>query len=140
MNLLSEPDELARLISANAPAYIIGDDFDPAQWLADPANFALVDGDDLGMFEASEWPGPLTAHVLFASRGQQALETAQTMLSQAFAYGATEILGETPVSLPHALAFAEKLGFVPYGEEDRLMGRVILSRLDGNPLKRAAVA
>lgn len=140
-NMVTDPVRLAALIVANAPANILGPDFDPAEWLADPANFALVDGDDLGMFEAGdEWPGPLTAHVLFASRGKQALTTARAMLDQAFAFGATSILGETPASLSHALLFARMLGFVPYGEAERPMGRVILSALNANPFLLSAVA
>ena len=129
MRFLRSPRTLERLIRENAPAFIIADDFDAAEWLSNPANFTLVDGNDLGMFEATgEWPGPLMAHVLFRSRGKQALETARAMLDQAFAFGATEIVGETPVTLPHALLFARRLGFVPYGEADRFMGRVILSK------------
>lgn len=100
-------------------------------WLADPRHFALVDGDDLGLFEAGdEWPGPLCAHVLFKSRGRSAIATARAMLNQAFAFGATRILGETPIGSPHALLFAKLLGFRPYGEADGPGGRVTLSALD----------
>lgn len=141
MEQLRDPDELARLIAANAPSGITADDFDAAEWLADPANFALVEGDDLGMFEAGdEWPGPLTAHVIFASRGKRALDTARAMLTGAFTFGATEIVGETPVRLPHALIFSRLLGFVPYGEAERPMGRVVLSALNANPIEPRAVA
>lgn len=129
MKRLADPDELQRLVSMNAPPGLVGDDFDAAAWLANPANFALANGDDLGMFEAEEWPGPLSAHVIFASRGEQALATAHAMLAHAFGYGATHILGETPLELPHAIGFAAKLGFEPYGEDDRPMGRVSLSKL-----------
>jgi hypothetical protein len=128
--MLTDPIELQRLVDLNAPEGLVGDDFDAADWLANPANFALSDGDDLGMFEAgTEWPGPVSAHVIFASRGQQAIDTAQRMLAQVFAFGATEVLGETPLKLPQAMGFAAKLGFEPYGEDDRPMGRVSLSRL-----------
>lgn len=129
MHLLRDPDELARLIARNAPAGFMGG-AGTAEWLADPRHFALTDGDDLGLFEAGdEWPGPLCAHVLFASRGRRALQTAKAMLEQAFNFGATRILGETPIGLPHALLFARKLGFVPYGEADGPCGRVTLSAL-----------
>lgn len=140
LRLCKHPDELGRLIAANAPPSIIAADFDPAAWLAEPGNFALIDGDNLGMFEAEHWPGPLNAHVLFASRGKQAFDTARAMLAQAFAFGATEILGETPVGLKAALGFSRRLGFVPYGEADRSMGRVVLSRLDANLLNARKVA
>lgn len=131
MKLLRNPDELERLIALNAPEGLVGASFDAAEWLANPANFALCDGPDLGMFEAvDEWPGPLAAHVLFATRGREAIGLARRMLAQAFSFGATRILGETPARLPQALWFARKLGFVPYGEADRPMGRVILSALE----------
>jgi hypothetical protein len=141
LRLVRDPEELRRLIRANAPAHIIGDDFDPTEWLAKPANFALVEGDDLGMFEAPEsWPGPLEAHVMFASRGEKALTRAKKMLEQAFAYGATRILGETPETLPHALAFAHKLGFKDCGRAERPMGWVVLSSLDAHPLLNSRMA
>jgi hypothetical protein len=131
MELLRDPDELARLIASNAPAELVREDFDAAAWLADPAHFALRHGNDLGMFEAGdEWPGPLTAHVLFASRGRAALDVARAMLAQAFAFGATQILGETPARFRHALLFVRRLGFTTYGEADRGMGWVVLSALD----------
>lgn len=121
------------MIRQNAPALILGNGGSTADWLAKPNTFALRDGDDLGLFEAGDtWPGPLTAHVIFASRGKHALRTARAMLEQAFDYGATEILGETPVALPHAVLFSRLLGFRPYGEADRPMGKVILSRLQMN--------
>jgi hypothetical protein len=131
LNLLSDPDELARLIEQNAPAGFMNG-ADAAAWLADPRHFALRQNDDLGLFEAGdEWPGPLVAHVLFRSRGKIALETAQAMLDQAFAYGATRILGETPERFPHALLFARLLGFVPYGRGVDAQGEnVILSALN----------
>lgn len=130
VELLRNPDELARLIAMNAPAGLAGASFGARDWLDNPANFALVDGEDLGLFEAGDaWPGPLTAHVLFASRGAKALRVARTMLAQAFAFGATRILGETPANLPHALLFARMLGFVIDGEAEREMGRVVLATL-----------
>lgn len=107
------------------------DSTDAKEWLSDPRHFAMVEGDDLGLFEAGdEWPGPLCAHVLFKSRGKQALKVARAMLEQAFAFGATHILGETPVRFPHAILFARLLGFVPYGEAAAKNGEpVILSTM-----------
>lgn len=141
MELLHNSDELARLIAANAPpGFMAG--LDPAEWLADRRHFALVDGDDLGLFEAGdEWPGPLCAHVLFASRGKHALETARAMLEHAFAFGATRILGETPPHRRDALLFIRMLGFRPYGEAIGHGGPVILSALDNpNPFAVRSVA
>lgn len=130
MELLRNPDELARLIALNAPAGFM-DGNDAGEWLADPRHFALADGDDLGLFEAGdEWPGPLCAHVLFHSRGARALKVARTMLEQAFRFGATRILGETPERFHHAILFARLLGFVPYDRVETERGWVILSALE----------
>lgn len=107
---------------------------DAEQWLSRPANFALVDGDDLSMFEAQgAWPGPLVGHIFFASRGKQALATARKMLARAFAFGATEILGETPAEYRDALLFIRLLGFRPYAKIEAEYGPAILSRLNANP-------
>lgn len=135
MHLLHDPAELTRLLAANAREAAPPID-DAAAWLANPRNFALAECNDLGLFEAKDdWPGPLHAHVFFASRGRKAIDTASAMIAQAFDYGATEILGETPAKFRNALMFARLLGFRPYGEEDRLAGKVILSRLALNNLQ-----
>lgn len=123
-----DPAELAGLLSANAredASWI-----DPAAWLADPRNFALRRNDDVVLFAAGDdWPGPLHAHVFCASRGKDALETGRQSLEQAFGYGATEILGETPARFRDAWLYARLLGFRRYGEETRHGERMILSRL-----------
>jgi hypothetical protein len=127
---LVDPARLAELLNANARDEWKPGIEDAARWLADPAHFALVDGNDVGMFEATgEWPGPLKAHVFFASRGKQALDTARAMLEIAFGYGATEIIGETPERYPGAVLFALKLGFDRVGEERTEHGTYILTRL-----------
>lgn len=133
MNLLRDPADLARLIDLNAPAGFL-DGIDAAEWLSDPRHFALAQGDDLALFEvADEWPGPLCAHVLFASRGKAALETARTMLDQAFAFGATRIVGEVPAHFRHSLLFVRWLGFAPYGEAELDGERLILLALVERP-------
>lgn len=124
MKRLTDPKELHRLIQQNAR-----DEWKPSledceRWLAGD-NYALVEGDDLGMFSGQ---GSVEAHVMFASRGKQALETARKMLRHAFDNGATEILGATPAKYRDALMFARLLGFVPYGQEERRDGTVILSK------------
>jgi hypothetical protein len=131
MKYLDQPSELVRLLNANGRDEWKPGLEDAAKWLADPAHFALVEGDDLGMFMAAgEWPGPLHAHVFFASRGKKALEVARRMLGEAFSHGATEILGETPTKYRDALMFARLLGFRPYDEIDRPYGKAVLSRLN----------
>lgn len=129
MNLCRDVDAIASLLAANA-----SEDAPPitdiAAWLDNPGNFALVEGNDLALFEAkSGWPGPLEAHVFFASRGKAAITIAKRMLAQAFDFGATEILGETPVALPHAVLFAKLLGFQKTGERETKNGPVIVSRI-----------
>jgi hypothetical protein len=110
--LTRDPSGLLRLMLQN-----MREDAEPLithaeEWLADPRNFALVEGDDLSLFMAEgEWPGPLHAHVFFASRGKQALEIARRMLGQAFGYGATEIIAQT--DFRDAAMFARLLGFKP---------------------------
>jgi hypothetical protein len=127
LRLCNDPDELDRLIRANTPPDYIGEGFSAAEWIARPANFALVEGDDLGLFEAgNEWPGPLTAHVLFASRGKPALDRARRMLAVAFAWGATEILGEPRADNKAVRWFIRQLGFEPYGQRGKHL-LVILS-------------
>lgn len=119
MHLLRDPAELRALMAKNCPPELLCD-FDPAKWLADPANFALRDGDDLGLAEAGgEWPGPLTVHLFCASRGRQALDTGQAMLDRCFAYGATEIRAEIQQSRRRAVMFVRLLGFRPVGEFER---------------------
>lgn len=133
MRLLRNPDELDALIRANTPPAYIADNFSAAEWLANPANFALATGNDLGLFEGgNEWPGPLTAHVLFASRGKQAIRNAKAMLAQAFAFGATEILGEPLAANKPVRWFIRQLGFEPYGEKEGRLGTLLLVRLEAN--------
>lgn len=117
-NLLRDPAELARLIAQNAREGAIPVS-DASEWLANPRNFALVDGDDLSLFEAKgEWPGPLEGHIFFASRGKEALAKAKAMLAHAFSYGATCIEGRTPHQFRDALMFARLLGFKVCGRDE----------------------
>jgi hypothetical protein len=142
LHLLSDPGRFHALIAANARDEWKPSIADAAQWLSDPRHFALVEGNDLAMFEAEgEWPGELAGHMFFASRGRDALKVAKAMLGQAFAYGATAITGETPERYPEALWFIRQLGFRPVGEKETPNGKAILSRLDkAPPISRSAVA
>lgn len=116
---VKDPAELADLMEKNCPPELLCD-FDAETWLADPANFALRDGDDLGLAEAgSEWPGPLTIHTFYTSRGKQAMTVARTMIEHCIAYGATELRGEIQVTRRHVITFARLLGFRPVEEIER---------------------
>ena len=113
--------------------------FDPKAWLLDTRNIALRIEDDLGMFEHCG-PGIYLGHVWFQSRGREAVTRAKAILAEMFAsYGATRINGETPVTCPHAWAFARLLGFKRIGFAMRPMGVVILSTLNGNLKPPASV-
>jgi hypothetical protein len=114
-----DPAELSELMQRNCPPELLCD-FDPEAWLADPSNFALREGDDLGLAEAGpEWPGPLTIHTFYTSRGKEAMKVARDMIALCFAYGATEVRGEIQVTRRHVIAFARLLGFRPVEEIER---------------------
>jgi hypothetical protein len=129
MELLRDPEALSALIERNCPPELIRSDFDAREWLSDPANFALVEGNDLSMWEAGEWPGPLTVHVMFASRGKRALEAAREMLGIAFGYGATAVRAGIPSGRHDVLMFARLLGFSQTGSEERWFGPATLVEL-----------
>lgn len=141
MHRLTDPQELVRLLAENAREEWRPGIEEATEWLADPAHFALVEGNDLAMFAAEgAWPGPLHGHMFFASRGKLALTVAKAMLGHAFGLGATAILGRTPAKFKDAVLFARWLGFVKTGEEEAPHGKVIISRLDANPQANRLVA
>lgn len=129
-----DPDELAALMKRNCPPELLCD-FDAQSWLACRGNFALREGDDLGLGEAGEeWPGPLTVHLFCTSRGRQAVGIGRRMLEQCFTYGATAIRAEIQADRRHAIMFARRFGFRPVEEFERpQLGRFNvfeLSRMD----------
>lgn len=130
MRLVRDPDELSALMAKNCPPELLCD-FDAETWLADPGNFALRDGNDLGLAEAGpEWPGPLTIHTFYTSRGKAAMVVARAMIALCFAYGATEVRGEIQVTRRHVIAFARLLGFRPCGTTERPnLGKFIILHL-----------
>ena len=137
VELCRNPAEILRLMLANKREDAEPVISDAEAWVADPRNFALVEGNDLSLFMAEgTWPGPLHGHIFFASRGRKALETAKRMLDQAFAYGATEILGETPAQYRDALMFVRLLGFKEIGRD----GETVRSRLINNCAGREIAA
>lgn len=104
--------------------------FDAKRWLSNPGNIALRIADDLMLFDDTG-DGIYLAHVYFASRGKRALERARAMLGEMMGtYGARQIVGETPVTLPHALWFARACGFKPVRHMTRPKGTVVFSVLD----------
>ena len=110
IQLVRDPQELLRLVLANKREDVSPCFTDVEQWLADPRNFALSEGDDLGLATAGDnWPGPLAIHVFYKSRGKKALEVARRMIGQCFDYGATEINVKT--AFRDVALFARWLGF-----------------------------
>lgn len=139
MHLIRDPAELAAIMATNCPPELLCD-FDAAEWLADPANFALRDGDDLGLAEAEgDWPGPLTVYLFCTSRGKEAVEAGRAMIEQCFAFGATRLIAEIQVGRRHAILFSRKLGFRHIGEFERApLGRFVVLEQYNN--RRAAKA
>ena len=131
MEKLTDPDRLSELIHANAREVQKPSLEQISDWLSNASNLALVDGNDLSLFE---WKSDgIHGHIFFASRGREALIKAKAMLDHVFSLGAKVILGETPKLFRDALWFSRRLGFEHYGEKETPDGTVILSRLTYTP-------
>jgi hypothetical protein len=97
-------------------------DFDPAAWLSDGSNIALVAGNDLALFHRTA-PGVFDAHWLFASRGREALAVGRAASRAMFdQHGAEVIRGLTPVSCPKAAWFNRQLGAKSLGIINHIHG------------------
>lgn len=100
--------------------------FAASEWLADPDNLALTDGDNIALFEkqgGDTWVG----HNLFVDRGRDAIAAGFKFLSEMFVtYGAKCIVGETPVRKIAARWFNRQLGFQSKGIRPTPHGNVEL--------------
>lgn len=94
---------------------------DPAAWLADPRNVILWDGENVALF-LWRWVGIYEGHVLFRSRGRDALELARDMLALMFGAGAGMILAVVHEGLPEAAWFLRRLGFGSRGWIETIEG------------------
>lgn len=104
-------------------------EIDPLQWLMEPRNIILFDGDNVALF-LWRWIGIYEGHVLFRSRGKQALVIAQTMLAMIFSTGAGMVLAVVNHRLPHAAWFLRRLGFSPRGMVQTIEGASEMFQLE----------
>lgn len=89
--------------------------FDPDDWTKNVWNVALTnDNEDVALFQRTdESLSSFYGHYFFWSRGKQAVEAGKKFLEEFFTgpYGATTIIGLTPVSHKGALWMNKQLGF-----------------------------
>lgn len=107
-------------------------DFDPIDWVSNPANIALGNGQDMALFE-HETPRVVTGHYFFQSRGRQALEQGRLFLDEVFSpcYNVEVIRGLTPLQHLGARWMNRQLGFTSHGVVQSTIGPhelVILTR------------
>lgn len=89
--------------------------FNAEEWLADPANILIADGKDMVMLEG-DGDGVYSLHWLLASRGRNALVTAERLLRRAFHdHRANVLYGLTPVHLRAARWFNRSIGATSQG-------------------------
>lgn len=108
--------DLVPLITTMGP-YLPIKGFFPDEWLNNPLNVALTDGEgNYSLFER-EGLGIVSGHYFMRARGKQAFLLAKEMLHEAFTgpYDIQVIRGLTPVHHRGALWMNKKLGFKDYG-------------------------
>lgn len=106
-------------------------EMDPHRWLADPRNIILIEGDDCALF-LWRWIGIYEAHVLFKSRGKQAINRGGLWLDMMFKSGAAMILCVISKELPQASWFARQLGFSHRGDIDTIQGLSEMYQLEAS--------
>jgi hypothetical protein len=118
---LIEPAPLARLLERADIAPLV-DGFDPAAWLADRSNVALIEGDSIALFERTR--GDLyEAHWVFTARGAEALAIARLAMNAMFdMFGAAAIWGKTPMHCRAARLFNRMLGCRSHGVLETVRG------------------
>lgn len=87
-----------------------------ADWLAFPGNIAVTfDNGDVTLFDRED-EGIYEIHVLFNSRGRQAIQHGREAIRTMFlAHGATLIMGLVPVIRSDVKMFARWIGMRPSG-------------------------
>jgi hypothetical protein len=108
--------ELIGLLTTMGP-YLPIKGFFPAEWLENPLNIALTDGEgNYALFER-EGLGLVSGHYFMRARGKQALQLAKEMLHEIFTgpYDVQVIRGLTPTHHKGALWMNKRLGFKSYG-------------------------
>lgn len=104
-------------------------EIDPERFLAEPRNVILFDGLN-AMFFLWRWVGIYEVHILFRSRGWQALAACRQMIGAVFNEGAGMLLAVIPADLRHVQWFARQFGFQRRGEIETIEGRAILFQLE----------
>lgn len=97
------------------------DGIDPANWLADPRNIILVEGENCALF-LWRWIGIYEGHVIFTKRGKLALDLAHLFLDVMFKSGAAMILAVVSRERRKASWFVRRLGFQFRGEIETFEG------------------
>lgn len=90
---------------------------DPAEWLANPDNIALVnENGDLALFEKGV-KNTYSGHYFFKSRGRQAIEAGRVFLDELFntCYNISILMGLCPLDNLGARWMSRQLGFTSYG-------------------------
>lgn len=91
--------------------------FEPEDWLGNPLNVALTDGQgNYSLFER-ESRGLVSGHYFMVARGKDALKLSKEMLHEIFTgpYDVEAIKGLTPLDHRGALWMNKQLGFKSYG-------------------------
>jgi hypothetical protein len=81
-----------------------------AVWLAEPGNIAIVDGEDIALFD-DEGDNVYEMHVLFKSRGRAAIDAGKASLRRMFEdHNASLIFAKVPAIRPDVNLFARWIG------------------------------
>jgi hypothetical protein len=79
-------------------------------WVADPRNVAVWEGDDLALFDYVG-PGMYEGHFLFQSRGKEAVRVAKLLTHRMFDHGAKMLIGYVPLENRKAGVIAHMAGY-----------------------------
>ncbi len=90
--------------------------FDPDNWIANPENIALTDGDGSFVLLQEDGPGVYYVHNFYKKRGRDAVRLAKEATKYAFDNFPLEIAkGLTPVEHLGAKWLSRQAGFKSYG-------------------------
>lgn len=110
---LSDAEIMTTLVKTCMGSLAYG--FEVKEWLQNESHVALLDGDDLGLFETPDGY-TFKMHWCFSSKGKTALRVASSMRDKMFDdFGALMLWGWTPVFCSGARWFNRQLGGVSRG-------------------------
>lgn len=93
--------------------------FTVEDWLSNPLNVALVEGDDAALFERQPHADHVVfGHYFFRSKGKYAVKAAKSFLEEIFTgpYNVQAVTGLTPIDHKAAIWMTRHLGFNFDGE------------------------